>query len=759
MPPRPARTIALIGNPNTGKSTLFNSLTGMRARVGNYPGVTVEKKVGRVRWDDVELELVDLPGTYSLAPRSLDEQVTLDVMLGRQGDIGEVDAVLCVVDASNLERNLYLVSQVLSLGVPVVLALNMSDVARDRGIEIDDALLGKRLGVEVVRTEGHRRRGLDALQAAMLRTAARSSPSPSPNVFPDAFQAATKEARQWVAKDVPAGLVERMVIDTGGVLEQTLLDDEGRRNLSSLRQRLAEQSCAVPAMEARSRYGWIRKLLDGVIQRPLEKVVTATDRIDRVLTHRFLGIAVFVLVMAMVFQAIGAWATPLMDLVEAGQGWVSELVSGWIAPGPLRSLLVDGVIAGVGGVLVFTPQIAFLFFFIAVLEDCGYMARAAFLMDRVMTRVGLSGKSFVPLMSSFACAIPGIMATRVIENRRDRMVTILIAPLMSCSARLPVYVLLIYTFIPGDVAWLGGWLSLRTLVLLAMMFVGLVVAAPVAWLLKRFVFPGEAAPLVMELPDYKLPTPRLVLHRAFDRALAFVTRAGSLIFATTILVWAAGYFPGDHQAEHDLERRLEAAEATDTATAATTTISAASAASTASAALAAGDSAATDSRASAAIDAGDPESMLAELRRLRAERLRDSALGRLGQAVEPVVRPLGWDWRIGVGAIASFPAREVIIATLGTIYSLGGDVDEEDTGLKQAMRNAKWPDGRPVYNVPVALSILVFFALCAQCGATLMIIWRETNHWGWPIFTFCYMTTLAYFGALVVYQIGSAWWG
>jgi ferrous iron transport protein B len=376
------------------------------------------------------------------------------------------------------------------------------------------------------------------------------------------------------------------------------------------------------------------------------------------------------------------------------------------------------------------------------------MARAADIMDRLMAVFGLSGKSFLPLMSSFACAVPGIMATRVIDSHRDRMVTILIAPLMSCSARLPVYLLLIGAFVPGT-TWLGGRVGLQGLVLFAMSSLGLVVAIPVAWLLKGTFFKGENATFVMELPDYKVPAPRLVLHRVYDRSRAFVQRAGTLIFATTILVWAAGYFPGDHTELDRLQAQIEAVQGR----------------------LALHNGSGPEDRSqrsevrsqqSAERDdpslghepPGDLEALIAARNVESAALIRHSLLGRMGRAIEPVVAPLGWDWKIGVGVIASFPAREVIIATLGTIYSLGGDVDEESEGLVGAMQAATWPDGRPVYNLPVALSIMVFFALCAQCASTLMIIRRETNHWKWPVFCFVYMTGLAYVGALLTYQIG-----
>jgi ferrous iron transport protein B len=399
-----------------------------------------------------------------------------------------------------------------------------------------------------------------------------------------------------------------------------------------------------------------------------------------------------------------------------------------MAEGPFRSLLVDGVIGGVGGVIVFLPQILILFLFIGVLEDCGYMARAAYLMDKLMVRVGLSGKSFIPLLSSFACAIPGVMATRVIENRRDRLTTILIAPLMSCSARLPVYTLLIAAFVPAT-AYAGGFLHLQGLVMFAMYMVGIVAAVIVALTLKKTLLRGPTPPFVMELPAYKMPSPRLVFYRMFDRGWAFLARAGTLILAVSILVWAALYYPHDTEAIEGPHRpALQAA------------------------------------RARVAEDSPDRAAAEEELAALElhidGEYQRQSYLGRVGRFIEPVVRPLGWDWRIGSAAIASFPAREVVVATLGILYDVGDvdmEVDEERGRLQQALHDAKW-DGtdRPVFTLATAMSIMVFFALCAQCAATLAVIKRETNSWRWPAFTFAYMTGLAYVAALATYQIATA---
>lgn len=722
-------TAVFIGNPNTGKSTLFNALSGFRALTGNFPGVTVEKKIGRTKCGDRVVDLVDLPGTYSLSPRTLDEMVAVNVLLGRQAEIGTPDVVVCIVDASNIERNLYLVSQVLDLALPTVVVLNMADVAANRGIEIDERALSQRLGLPVVKTEAHRRSGIDELRQAIVAAVAEGS-GERPHVFPPAFAAECDRLdeclRQFGQVDTPYYLLERLLLDVGGYLESHMLNGQAGEltaHLTEARRRLAELGCKVPAVEARVRYDWVRQVLTGIVRKPAVRPVTISDKLDSFLTHRIAGLAFFVVLMFVVFQALFTWAIPLMDLCKAGQAWIGETAAGFVPPGPLQSLLVDGVIAGVGAVLVFLPQIVILFLFIALLEDCGYMARAAFIVDRLMTKVGLSGKSFVPLMSSFACAVPGVMATRVIENRRDRMTTILVAPLMSCSARQPVYFLMVTAFLPAT-AYMGGWIKLGSLVILAMTFVGAAVAVPVAWLLKKTLFRGETPPFVMELPSYKWPSPRIVMNRVYDQARAFVVRAGTLIFATNVVIWGAGYFPGDHSRVDALQVEIDRLQ----------------------------EGAAADPALRTAL-----EPLVAEQNEMRSELLAHSVLGRLGRSIEPLVKPLGWDWRIGVGVIASFPAREVIVGTLGTIYSLGGSVKAENKGLQAAIQSATWADGRKVYNVPVAFSIMIFFALCAQCASTLMVIRRETNSWGWAAFTFFYMTTLAYAGAYSAYRIGMLW--
>ncbi|WP_235934820.1 ferrous iron transport protein B [Candidatus Laterigemmans baculatus] len=753
--PPALRRVALVGNPNTGKSTVFNALAGMNARTGNYPGVTIEKKLGRFRAGEQLIELVDLPGTYSLAPRSPDELVAVDVLTGDAAVSEPVDAILCVVNATLLQRNLFLLSQVLELGKPVVVAVNMVDAAEARGQRIDAERLSQSLGVPVVLTSASRRVGIDQLRATMVAAAnATEGPAPACPLPPAFYQArdglkASLAGRSAAGESLPDDYVfERALLDQGGEAERRLLRRFGPETADAIdaaRRQLTEAEGLPADVECNARYAWAREKLQGIISQSSTTGTSWTDRLDALLTHRVFGLVIFFALMFTVFQAIYTFAQWPMEIFETTQGWVADAVTGALEPGMLRSLVVDGVIAGVGGVLIFLPQIALLFLFIAILEDCGYMSRAAFLVDRVMSAFGLSGKAFLPLMSSFACAIPGVMATRVIENRRDRLTTMMVAPLMSCSARLPVYLLLIAAFIPAQ-AYLGGLVTLQGLVLMGMYLLGVVVAIPVAFLLKKTVLRGEPAPFVLELPEYKWPSIPVLVERVYQSCKAFVLRAGTLIFAASVLIWAAGFLPGDHSQQFALQAQIEQLE-TDLA-AATPERPAA-------------EEAATAERPAAPEGLAVSE-LVAELEAAQAAHNRESSrlletsfLGRTGHFIEPVVRPLGWDWKIGVGALASFPAREVIIATLGTVYSLGGEVDEEDEGLVSALRSARWPDGSPVYTVPVALSIMVFFALCAQCVSTLLVIRRETNSWRWPIFSFTYMTVLAYVAALVVYQVGS----
>jgi ferrous iron transport protein B len=642
-------TVALVGNPNTGKSTLFTALAGIPTRVGNYPGVTVEEKVGRFMHRGRPIDLVDLPGTYSLRAQSPDEQVVSDVLGGRMADVPRPDCVVVVVDATNLARNLFLATQVLGLGLPTVVALTLSDVAAKRGIGIDASALARRLGCPVVPVVAPTRFGIEALGGQVLAAAEAPSPRP-PDLAP----------------------------------HLALLD--GARPAA--------------ARDAIARYAWIDAVVAEVVERSLPPRRLLADSIDRVLTHRVWGTLIFVLVMLALFTSIFRLAAPAMDLISAGVDSVAAWAESILPEGPLRSLFIDGVLAGVGGVVVFVPQIALLFLFVAALEGCGYLARAAFLMDRLLVGVGLSGKSFIPLLSSFACAIPGIMAARTIENRRDRLLTILVAPLMSCSARLPVYLLFCGAFVP-DVACGFSWLRLPAVVLAALYALGVVVAAAVAFLLSRTLFRGPPQPFVMELPSWRWPQPAVVLERVREAAWSFLMNAGTLILAMSVVLWALGSYP-----KPSIPVGADWTEA-------------------------------------------DP----------RGEALRQSFLGRAGHMIEPVVKPLGWDWRLGCAALASFPAREVVLGTLGVIYNLG-DVDpgEEEgaTLLVRRLKAATW-DGtdRKVFTLPVALSLMVFFALCAQCASTLVIIGKETGSWVWPVVTFAYMTALAWLAAFVVYQAGT----
>ncbi|MFA6108535.1 MAG: ferrous iron transport protein B [Candidatus Latescibacterota bacterium] len=722
--------IVLTGNPNTGKTTLFNALTGLSQRVGNFPGVTVERKAGRLTLAGVgQVELLDLPGTYSLAARSPDEAIAVDVLLGHQADLPKADAVLAIVDATNLRRNLYLVSQLLETGLPLVVALSMIDLAVDQGIEVDAAGLSRHLGVPVIPICASRREGLEPLRQALAEVLSngRSPLRPLGPRYPEPLTEGMQAlAAVGIHPDADGHLTElstmealRLLVDEGGHLEQRLAG--GHR--TDLASRVADERARLhhrlggPApseVETTARYAWVDEALAGRVRTPGRLRPSSSDRIDRVLTDRVYGSAIFLVVAAVVFQGLYSWSVPLMAAIEYLLGGLGQAAVALLPEGPLLSLVTDGVIAGVGAVLVFLPQIAILFLFISILEDCGYMARAALLADRLLSLCGLSGKSFIPLLSSFACGVPGIMAARTIDDRKDRLVTILVAPLMSCSARLPVYVLFIAAFVPARPV-LGPWLSLQGLTLLAMYSLGLVLAVPIAWGLRRFLRRQGATPFVMELPAYRWPGPRTVLLRVYQNTRAFVVRAGSIILAATVVMWALAYFPRPARIVDRYEQ----------------------------------------TRQEILADCAEPgcaDRLEVLAREESSELLHHSALGRAGRWIEPLVTPLGWDWRIGVAALASFPAREVVISALGTLCNLGTDPGAPGTDLTTGLRQARRNDGTPLFNLPVALSVMVFFALCAQCLSTLITLQRETGSWGWTVFAFGYMTALAYGGAMVAYH-------
>lgn len=720
--------VALVGNPNIGKTTVFNRLTGLRQRVGNYPGVTVEKKSGILAIAEREIEILDLPGMYSLAARSPDERVVLDALSGiitRKPDL-----VVCVLDASNLKRNLFLASQIAELELPMVLVLNQWDVAKRNGLEIDLDTLERQANVRVVPLVASKGEGIPRLRELIKE--ALSAPRLMRRI---AWPAVVRNARNTLCNHVGANLSEsdalRMLFDTDSAVADRVL--HGRNGHESVvkqaREELVLARLNPGSAEAVLHYRHLDGVLEGVMRQTNLATPATTESIDKLLLHRVWGSLIFVAIMWVVFQSVYAWAGPLMDLIEAGTGWVQGLVAPSLARMPvMQSLVVDGIMAGAGGVVIFLPQIFILFLFIGLLEDTGYMARAAFLMDKLFGWCGLNGRSFVPMLSSFACAIPGVMAARTIADPKARLTTVLMAPFMSCSARLPVYVLLIGAFIePLYGAAAAGW------VLFAMHFVGLAAALPLAWVLNRLVLKLKPLPFILEMPPYKTPMLRDLFLRMWEGGREFLIRAGTVIMAFSVILWALLYFPRDPAVEQTTTS--EFIEQTAAASGSST--------------------------AEVYVQLADEDSALANVlaNQIQGAYVDQSYLGRFGRVVQPLFAPAGFDWKITVGVLSSFPAREVIIATLGIIYHLGADVDEESESLAAIMAAERWPSGpragEPVFTVPVVVAIMVFFALCMQCGATVAVIKKELN-WRWAAGAFLGMSVLAWMGAVVVYQIGTA---
>ena len=738
-------SVAVLGNPNTGKSSLFNALTGSTQRTGNYPGVTVEHRTGRVVIDDSVYVLTDLPGTYSLTPRSPDEMVAVQFLLGAEFSDRPPDVLLCVVDASNLKRNLFLVSQLLDLGLPVVVALNMTDVAERRGLEIDIAKLSGILDAEVIPVQANRSIGLPALKRALQRATTVARPA-GHNPFPAAIAVSVNRLKEICPDScqLKQFVVTRMLFDGDGLVTNRLAKLVDARFLENLprekRQILEGSEITIGEHESQARYAWISDVFDQCVKQMKPQRRSWSSRFDDLLTHPVWGLLVAVLVMTMLFQSVFRLADPASAAIDWGKSVLGGAIESVVPAGQFQSLLRDGLLEGVGGVLVFLPQIMFLFLALGFLEDSGYLARASFLMDKYLSRVGLSGLTLIPLLSSFACAIPGVMATRVIRDPRERLITILIAPLMSCSARLPVYVLLISAFVP-DRQYLGGLLGLRGLTMLLMYSIGIVTAIMVAWVIRRLVMRESSSEFLMELPTYKFPQLANVWRRVWEGGWAFVRDAGTLIVCVTVLVWAAAYFPrAESEASAKIRERKQAVEAQLEAV---------------SRKLAASN-VAQNRESFQEVSEQLGEDIRSLENEYNAEMLSNSFLARTGRWIEPVVRPLGWDWRIGSAVIAAFPAREVIVSTLGVIFGLGGEQDESSGSLRTALANATWADtGKPLFTLPVALGLMVFFALCAQCVSTLAVIKRETNSWKWPTVTFVYMTVLAYLGAFVTYQLGT----
>ncbi len=691
----PLRLVALVGNPNSGKTTLFNALTGLRQKVGNYPGVTVERKEGRLRMPEgPDATLLDLPGTYSLTPGSPDEQIATDILLGTALHTPPPDIVICVVDASHLERNLYLVSQIIDHRIPTVIALNMVDIAERSGTRIDVRSLERGLGVPVVPTVASRSEGIRELVSALSGMHGTNAPLNGWRL-PVPVERETEELAgilQHVHHIAPAhARHEAMTLLTA---ESALLDRMDRFSpevIAHVRRDHAKLDFLGfdrRSIFVESRYAWIKSVCMQSVARNPAAGMSLSDRIDAVVTHRVWGVVIFLALMAVVFQAMFSWAQFPMDMIREGFDWLGARTASAMPPGDLRDLIVHGGIAGVAAVVAFLPQILFLFLFLGLLEDTGYMARAAFIMGRVMSRVGLHGKSFIPLLGSFACAIPGIMATRTIDNPRDRLATMLVAPLMSCSARLPVYALMIATVIPP--LKVLGFLSLPGLTMLSMYLLGLVMALLMAWIFKKTLLRGGPPSFIIELPPYTIPSLRSTLMLMWERAWLFLKRAGTIILGASILLWFLASYPK--------------------------------------------------------LDGGTPSG-----------KLNNSFVGMAGRFVEPAIRPLGFDWRIGIGLITSLVQREVFVSTMATIYDVGSGESSGGRGLPEKLRESKDPStGADSFTPLTGICIMVYYVLAMQCFSTVAVMRRETNGWKWPLFQVAYMTALAYGVTFIVFRIGTA---
>lgn len=707
-------TIALAGNPNTGKSTLFNALTGLRQKIANYPGITVERKAGTTIIGGVLHKVIDLPGAYSLNYKKLDERIAYETLIGSYEHEDAPDLVLVVVDSSNLDRNLYLATQIMDLNLPVMLVLNMSDVAKERGIEIDPDVIAENMGIPVFAMSAKNKGDIEELKSRISEFEM-EVPRPLqwvPN--PTLHEAIKLVIEEWIepCTDIPerAQYIEALRLISEGEFIGAFYKFEkaelGKRVIAKARGIIEQDGGNPMAAEVLRRYNFIGEATSKGSVQTRQNEKTLTDKIDAVVTHKVFGPMIFAFVLLLMFQAIFSWATPFMDMIDLlfveGGNWVANT----LPPGMLNDLLVDGVIAGLGGVVIFLPQIIFLFFFIYVLEGTGYMARAAFVMDGFMTKVGLHGRSVVPLMSGFACAIPGIMATRTIENWRDRIITIMVLPFMACSARLPVYALMIAAFIPATKVL--GIFTLQGITFFGLYIFGIVMALVAAAVMKRFFPKGQETPFIMELPSYKMPKWSVVFHNMFERGKIFITEAGKIIVAISIVLWFLASFPKTEMPE---------TSTTDT----------------------------TEYDSSFDITE-NPESY----------QLRHSFAGKFGKFIEPAIEPLGFDWKIGIGLITSFAAREVMVGTLNTIYSIEEADDAADATLKEKLRNDINPEtGERVYSIATALSLMIFFALAMQCMSTIAIVRRETNSWKWPTAMFVYMSALAYICSLITYQIGS----
>lgn len=703
--------VALVGNPNTGKSTLFNALTGLRQRVGNYPGVTVARKSGQCDCGEgLKVELIDLPGLYSLSAASPDEQIVIDVLAGNLAQERRPEAIVVVADATNLLRNLFIASQLAELRLPMAIVLNQADIAEKQGLKIDTELLSQRLGgIPVVMTSAWKGEGIAQVRkaiASILKQKILMTQVVWPSELKEAFGKIAEKVQVDTRKTPTASTLQRLLFDTSPNASERLDWPMSQREgvIREARDHVRRAGYNPLAAEPLIHYAHLRKILDGVVSGGLVRALRSAA-VDRILLHRIAGPVIFTSIMLGLFASVFWLAKFPMEWIQLAVDALKGVVAPALVQYPmLQSLVADGVIAGVGAFLVFLPQILILFFFIGILEDSGYMARAAFIMDRLFSWCGLNGKSFVPLLSGFACAIPGLLSTRTIEDPKARLATAFAVPFMSCSARFPVYALMCAAFI-GPL-YGPGW---ESVVMVGMHLIGLLFAVPTAFVLTRFVLRIRPQPFVLELPRYQLPKPRDVLWRMWQNAAEFVSKAGTVIFAITIIIWALCYFP----------RSPELAEK---------------------------------------IRAENPTLSGNEVQlRAQAAGIEQSWMGRFGKTVQPIFDPCGFDWKITVGVLASFPAREVIVSTLGITYSIGQDAEADSQDLRQAMQQAKWMEGprvgKPIFSLAAVLALMVFFALCSQCGPTIATLAQESGGWKWAAASFFYMTFLAWVMAVIVYQV------
>lgn len=702
------RKIALVGNPNAGKSTLFNILTGLNQKVGNFPGVTIDKKIGYCELADGEqVQIIDLPGTYSIYPKSKDEHIVLETLLDKSNTNTYPDLIVFVADSTTLKRNLLLYTQIADLKIPIIIALNMTDLANKLGIKIAVDALSAKLGVQVVSISARSKEGIDQLKGAIQY--ATKIPTQVDTIELITFE---KEVVGSVAQITQITHISQPYV----ALQQahhynqlSYLSDNEKLQIDKIVKSSTFHSQKLQAKETIARYNFINDVLfDTITFKESAKKETFSNRIDKVLTHRIFGFVIFFIILLVIFQAIFSWASYPMDLIEELFVSFEQFARQYLPSGLLTNLLVDGILAGLSGIVVFVPQIAILFAFISILEDTGYMSRVTFMMDKIMRKVGLNGKSVVPLIGGFACAVPSIMSTRNIESWKDRIITIMVTPLVSCSARLPVYILLISIAVPDNKVY--GIVSLRALVLMAMYILSIVSAIIVAWVMKHFINSRDRGYFIMELPVYRMPRWNNVFLTMYQKVKTFVFEAGKVIIAVSIILWVlASYGPSD---------KLESVQAVYESTAYTQKYS---------------------------------ES---ELERFKASaRLENSYAGILGHTIEPIIKPLGFDWKIGIALITSFAAREVFVGTMATIYSVEGD-DSNLESVQEKMRSAKDPNtGLPVFTVAVAFSLMVFYAFAMQCMSTIAVVYRETKSLKWPIIQLIYMTVMAYGASFIVYQL------